>query len=502
MDMRIKTLLLIAAAILGAGCRRAPQEIVIFHTNDIHGHFLPEPAAWREDQALVGGFAVLYDELQRQRARYPQSLYLDAGDLMTGNPVCNLEYNGVKGGALLEMLRLCGVSAMALGNHEFDLGVEHVRDFVAAAPFPVLCCNLRERSSGQPLAQPAVVLRVGRLRVGIIGVILDNLAASAARKNIEPFDVLASAAAVQEQIDKLDPATDLLVLLTHLGFDSDSILATRIRGVDVIVGGHSHTRLSEPRRVNGVIIAQAGSYAKNLGVLRLTVAADSVAASDGELLELAVPAALPPSPVGNLADSLAGVIHREYGHIIGDVATPWIRSYFTGSNAGNWICDRLRERYRADIALINAGGIRADLAPGPVSRLDVAQMLPFSNSVVTFAARGAELRKMAQEQARAQGLREHGALEMSGVTIDYRKQDGSVAVTAVDAGGVPLRDERIYRVVSIDYVAISQSDRYLRFQPREIEATGEMITDVIMDEIQRHAGPLTADGTPRLREVP
>lgn len=498
---RLGVLFLVGLALL-AGCRTSPRDVVIFHTNDIHGRFLPEPAAWRDDRALAGGFAALFHQLELQRALHPHSIYLDAGDLMTGNPLCNVVYNGVQGGALLELLKRSGVSAMALGNHEFDLGPDHIRDFVAAAPFPLVCANLRERAGGLPLAAPATVVRVAGIRVGIIGLIMDDLGASMARRNSEPFEVLDAATTAQEQIDKLDPATDLIVLLTHMGLDADSVLATRIRGADVIVGGHSHTRLLRPRRVNGVLIVQAGSYAKNLGVLKLTVAADSVSAYSGELVELLVPPELPPSPVSALVDSFENVIRREFGQIIGDLAEPWVRSYYSGSNVGNWICDRLRERYKADIALVNAGGIRTDLAPGPVSKLDIAELLPFSNSVVIFEARGAALRKLAIEQARAQGLHAHGALEMSGISIQYRKRGGEVEVAAVHVAGRPLQDAQAYRIVSIDYVATSQPDKYLAFQPQAIESAGELISDVITAEIQKTTGPLRADGTPRLREIP
>ena len=492
--------LLLMAAFFG-GCRSAPRDIVIFHTNDIHGRFTAEPADWREDRALTGGVTALSYYLDSLRRACPRSLYVDAGDLMTGNPVCNIEYNGVTGGALLEMLHRCGVSAMCLGNHEFDLGADHLRDFMAASPYPVLCANLRDKSSGARVTSASRTVTAQGLRVGLVGVLLDDVAGVVSRKALEPFVVDDAAASAQREIDRLDPSTDLIVILSHLGVDDDSLMATKLHHADVIVGGHSHTRLAKPMHVNGVVIVQAGSYLKNLGVLRLQVDGDSVVADSGYLIELRLPKNPPRNDVASLADSLEIVIQSQYGQVIGDLETPWQSSYNSGSNVGNWICDRLRERYRTDVALVNAGGIRSNIDPGPVTKLDVLQLLPFANGMVLFDATGSELRKLAQEQARAQSLHTHGVLEMSGMIVEFSARDGGVIVKNVKAGGKALDDTRTYRVVSIDYVALSQWDRYLSFEPRAVEATGELLGDVVIEEIARIRLPIRADDAPRLVEV-
>jgi 2',3'-cyclic-nucleotide 2'-phosphodiesterase (5'-nucleotidase family) len=132
-----------------------------------------------------------------------------------------------------------------------------------------------------------------------------------------------------------------------------------------------------------------------------------------------------------------------------------------------------------------------------VTKLDVVQLLPFSNSVVLFNATGAALRKMAEEQARAQGLRTHGVLEMSGLSVEFSAQGGNVIVKNARAAGKPLEDTRIYRVASIDYVALSQWDRYLGFEPSAVTATGELLSEVVMEEIAKSKSPIHADATPR-----
>ena len=493
--------LLLALSLTLTGCQAEPRSLVIFHTNDIHGHFVPERAAWRTDSALVGGVAALEKHLQDLRVAHPHSLYLDAGDLMTGNPICNLEFNGVKGGALQEILHRLDISAECLGNHEFDLGAAHVRSFIVASPYPILCANMRDKSGQQPLTAAVHQVTENGIRIAIIGLILNDLKDVVAKANIQDFVVADAAVTAQKHIDELDPVTDLIVLLTHNGLDNDSLLATQIHGADIIVGGHSHTRLNEPRRVNNVIIVQAGSYCKNLGVLEVTVAGDTVSSYQGRLQELLYDERMTRTSLAAFADSMDVVIHARYGQVIGELAERWTPGYYSGSNVGNWICDRLRERYHADVAFVNSGGIRTSLESGPVTMLDIMGLLPFENFVSTFDATGEELMQTVTEQARAQGLEQHGALEMSGMSIGYRKQNGNIEIMQATVGDKPLTADQNYRIVTIDYVSVSQPDRYLGFTPRNQETTNSLLSEVIMEEIKSGKAPIRADATPRLREV-
>jgi 2',3'-cyclic-nucleotide 2'-phosphodiesterase (5'-nucleotidase family) len=490
-----------ALAILICGFSPQPRELVIFHTNDIHGHFTAEPASWRKDHALVGGIAALSYDLDSLRKVYPHSIYLDAGDLMTGNPVCNIDYNGLKGGALPEMLYRCGIAAECLGNHEFDLGADHLRDWVKRAPYPLVCANLLDKSSASPLAAATQILNVDGLRVGVIGLILDELGSVASRRATSQFTEEDAATTAQKQIDALKGQCDFVVLLTHEGVEDDSTLATKIHGAQVIVGGHSHTRLDKPGRVNGVIIVQAGSHLKNLGILQLKIAADTVTSYDGKLIELVRPDKKITSPAALMADSLEVRIQAEYGQVIGEIGETWAKGYFDPSNVGNWICDLLKNRYKTDVAFVKGGGIRADLPAGPVTRLKIVEMLPFVNSVVMFDAKGEDLLTVALEQARAQGLHAHGCLEMSGMSVTWAKRDGKVEIRDVRIGGQPIDPTRNYRIATIDYVAQSQWGEYLKFQPKDVQATGDVISDVVTDAIRQSHSPLHADSTHRLQEI-
>ena len=496
-----KLILLLVFCTISISCAETPKEIAIFHTNDIHGHFTPEPAVWRKDHALVGGFNALSGYLNKYRAQYPRSLYLDAGDVMTGNPICNMEFNGVTGGALPVMLKRIGIDAGCLGNHEFDQGVPHLKDYITASPYPILCANLIDIETGRCAATPVRIFVQNGLRVGVVGLLLKDLIGHTSRKNTESIRVDDLVSVAQKYIDELDPKTDLIILLTHNGVDEDSVLACRVHNADVIVGGHSHTRLEQPLVVNKMIIVQAGSACNNLGLLDLTVAGDTVTSYNGKLIELLADSVKPMPEVAALADSFDILIEQEYGQTIGELKAPWLHKYYECSNVGSWICDRLAARYKTDVAFVNAGGIRTDLNAGPITKLDVLKILPFMNSVVIFEATGAELLKTAEEQALAQGLQKHGALEMSGLNVTYKKSKDHVQVVEAKINGKPVVPAQVYRVATVDYVTGSAPDKYLGFTAKVKENTDELLSEVIMDEVKKASRPIEDIKVQRLQEI-
>jgi len=479
-----------------------PRAVTILHVNDIHGHFLPESALRQGDTVQIGGFAALSHYLREERAGNPHTLFLNAGDLMTGNPICNMEHRGVFGGALVELLEMLDCDADVIGNHEFDISQDNARKLAAMSAYPTLCANIVD-TAGQLFAPAAVTTcEVNRLRIGIIGLVLDDLPHVANPAHLEGLQVKDIAETAQEYIDELDPVTDLIILLTHNGFDNDRELARQVEGADIIVGGHSHTRLSEPVRENRILIVQAGSYLKDLGVLDLEVAGDTVYSCRNRLVPLLVSGTQPDSTVVAFCDSLEAVLDAEYGQVIGQLAADWIHGYEEESNVGSWICDRLREAFKADVALVNAGGIRTDIPAGPVTKLHVAQLLPFNNSIVLFSATGTELQRFAGRQGRVQAFREHGIVEMSGMKIAYRQRGGEIEIVNCEIGNEPLDIEREYQIVSIDYVAESQYERYLDFRPQNIQYTGQMISDFIIEELKKSKGPIFSEVEGRLKRVP
>lgn len=475
---------LILAALFTA-LSSAAEEITILYTNDIHGSFLPQKARWREDGRLVGGFEALADKVRAMRAEGRSMLLLDAGDLMTGNPVCDLEVGGARGGALVELMNAVEYDAMALGNHEFDISQENARLLLDMAQFPVLCCNVVYEDGSLFTGQAAVVKEVGKLKIGIIGVMTEGLQGVVQQDKIKGLRVLKARETVQALADSLDPLTDLLVVLSHMGAEDDRELAEEIRNVDVIVGGHSHTRIKKPELINGVLVVQTGGKLTEVGQLHLKVEGDRVVESDGELTNLWIDEMSPQPDIRASVEKYQDIVEESFGEVLGHLKVAWKRSGGSESNIGNWITDVMREFFDADFAVLNSGGIRKDLQPGPIRRLDVYEILPFENEVCQFRCIGEDLLKMIQKNAESQTRDSYGILQISGIRYAFRTDSGNQAkVMEAEIGGKPIDPSAVYDGVSVDFVLLSQGEKYMGFIPDDIYRTGHLLNDLVAKAVE------------------
>jgi 2',3'-cyclic-nucleotide 2'-phosphodiesterase (5'-nucleotidase family) len=272
--------------------------------------------------------------------------------------------------------------------------------------------------------------------------------------------------------------------------EGDRELARTVDGVDVIVGGHSHTRITTPEVVNGVVIVQAGAHNRNLGKLVLQVENDSVVAHEGGLIEL-WPREGGRDDLREMVGEWEVRIEKEFGRVIGRLVTAWDRSYHGESNIGNWLCDRLREHTETDFAVLNSGGIRKNLGSGPVTKLDIMEVLPFANLVTTFTCTGEELLSIMETNARAAAFESHGILQVSGIRYGYRRTGDTVELLDPTVGGRPVDPEATYRGATVDYVAVGNGERYFGFVPDDPESSGVKIADVILDAVE--AAPAAID---------
>ncbi|HEX7571922.1 MAG TPA: metallophosphatase, partial [Bacteroidota bacterium] len=308
----------IACLTAAGGCAPA-RTLTILHTNDMHASFMPHETFWVKStpRPLVGGFAELKFIADSIRSSKPSTLMLDAGDVMTGNPITERAWGGAKGGALFAMMDSIGYDAWCPGNHDFDVSQDNLRALVRIATFPTVCANLVDTLGRYPVGNvPYVVIERGGLRLGIIGLISQELYDLVNQNNLTGLRVLSPVKTAQKFIDELKPKTDLVIALTHQGVEEDSQLAAGVHGLAIIVGGHSHTRLRHPKVVDGVLIVQTGSNTENLGELDITVRGGHITQYDGNLISLWTGEKRPPSSVSVIADSMQREIDREYDQVI------------------------------------------------------------------------------------------------------------------------------------------------------------------------------------------
>jgi 2',3'-cyclic-nucleotide 2'-phosphodiesterase (5'-nucleotidase family) len=474
-----------------------PKTITILHTNDMHASFIPHEAFWVKEnpKPLVGGFNELSFAVDSVRRVKPSTLLLDAGDVMTGNPITEYTYGGAEGGALFEMMNRIGYELWTPGNHDFDISAANLRKLTAIAKFPTISANILDTLNQFPVNNKEyLIVEKNGLKIGIIGIMSDDFYNLVNQNSGAGIKILPTIETVQRLAALLQPRTDLLIALTHQGVDEDSILATKVEGLDVIVGGHSHTRLKHPKRVNGVLIVQTGSNCENLGVLDLKVEKHHVVSYDGSLIPLWYDAARPRTDLSSFIDSLKLVIDQDYSKVIATLKTDWNRGRGE-SGIGNFIADAQREAAGADAGFMNSSGIRKDLAAGPITKRDIFEILPFRNILVTFKLTGKQIRSMIEFS-----LTEHTGVQTSGIQCEWRKKvDGGIEFTSFLVNGKPLDENKTYIGAASDYM-MGESEKYFGLKPLKLTVLNQTVFSAIEMKV-RAAKEISSEIEHRLKLV-
>ncbi|MFZ5517602.1 MAG: bifunctional metallophosphatase/5'-nucleotidase [Candidatus Zhuqueibacterota bacterium] len=471
------------------GTDSSRKTITILHTNDIHAGFVPVSIKSKEPQGgtrWVGGVQALNHYISKFRAEQPQLLLLDAGDFMTGNPISDIEVDSARGGALIHFFNYMKYYGMTLGNHEFDISVANVRNLIRLCNFPVVSANLFTEDGALFTEKPYVIFTKADLKIGVIGVIVDDLKDYINMPQRNQVIVRPAIPIVDSLAQVIDPLTDLIIVLSHRGLDADYEMASNVGpAVDIIIGGHSHSRLKEPVRVNGKYIVQAGSNCMNLGHIDVTVAADTVQQFTYELIPLENEGVAPDSSLQKEIAIYENQINAEYDRVIGELVAPWHRNSEGESNIGNFIADCIRTYCEADFAVINSGGIRRDLDSGVIKKLDIKNILPFNNSLCKFEMTGANLLNVIHNNALAAMDKQGGILQVSGLTIAIEKKgDGSIKILKAHVNGKKIDPQRIYTGATVDFV-LANYEKYLYSKPEKVIDLMIPLTEVVVKAIEQ-----------------
>ncbi len=438
-----------------------PVALTILHTNDTHGHLLPfrYPASASAAPGFetlmtgveLGGIARRATLVRRvreeQAARGIPVLLVDAGDFTAGT-VFSLEYGGR---ADLDAMGALDYTLGILGNHELDQPRSGLERLIAAAPFPLLSTNLVDRSTGKPLATPWIIREVGGLRVAVFGLLTRDAADyAAARDGLLVEDEIATALATAAQLRK---QADVVIAVSHCGQRLDEKIAAAVPDIDVIVGGHSHSRLPSGDLVwrsqtlsvddvGGAVVVQAHQWGGELGRLDLLLARDRqgrwrVVRYQARLIPIS--ADVPEDPAtAAIVERYWRPIAARYGEVLGQAAGDFA-SQGNDQAEYNLMADAMRTSLRTDVHLENLGGVRAPLVKGPITMADLVAMDPFDDNLVTCRLRGRELARLLAEQVPA----------VSGVR--YRVEGRRL--TEANVGGRALAPDRIYAVSTNSYFA-------------------------------------------------
>ena len=489
-------------------------DIVILHTNDVHG--------------AIAGYAKVAALKDAYEARGAYVLLMDAGDFIQGDPTVSTS----EGATAVELMNLAGYDVVSLGNHEFDYGYQNLKDLEADADFAIVDANVLY--NGRVAFEDNLVFTApDGTKIGVFGLDTPETATKAHPAKIQGVTFLAGEDlydCAQEQVDALTAeGCNYVICLGHLGIDDESAgnrsidLLEKVEGIDVFIDGHSHSTYEDVKtaaggtgKVGDTLVTSTGTKLESIGVVTID--------AEGVITTSTTPVADLTAEDADVAARAAAIqkeIDDEYGTVFAktEVALngerePGNRTEET--NLGDLITDALvwgaeREGTEVDAAVTNGGGIRASIAAGDITKKDINTVLPFGNTLSIVQVTGAELLEALEASTYCTPTSIGGFPQVSGIefTVDTTKAydqgelyPGSTyygpksiqRVTIETVGGEPFDANATYTIATNDFMAAG-GDTYYAFAAASVNydlglSMDEVVMDYITDELK---GTVTAE---------
>ncbi|MES3033433.1 MAG: 5'-nucleotidase C-terminal domain-containing protein [Gemmatimonadota bacterium] len=497
----------------GAGSPAPAMRFRVIGTNDFHGGFEPRLGARGLRYGGAGAFVATIRRAQAECAP-PScwSIIVDGGDEFQGTPASNLAY----GRTVVTLFDSLGMTAAALGNHEFDYGQDTLRARIRQASYPILSANIRDTLGNLlPWIRQDTIVQRGPFRVGIIGISTIETPSTTRAVNVSDVRFLETAPVVSARAKALRAAgANVIVVTGHVGgfcnaqgvcngeiFDMVNRLT---EPVDVVVSGHSHSFVNT--RLRGVPIVQARSSGAAIDVVDIAVG-DTSARQPGDIagsrvlrsdvVDVLADSIVPDAQAERIAraatDAVAPIIARPVGRITTD-----LRRDGTQYALGNLIADAIRERTRSDIGIVNNGGIRANLLAGDVNYGRLYEVQPFGNTLVTMRVRGDALRAYLTQVVAGTTPRDH----VSGVQLQYdARRPADDRLVGVTIGGRALDPSRTYTITMNDYMATGGDGLVLAKKAAAVTDTKIVDLDALVDYVRARPQGVAPPAVDRIQAV-
>ncbi len=470
------------------------KKFTILHSNDMHGDFLAEVQG--EEGRLIGGLALLSGFINKVRQEEENVLYLISGDMVQGSLI-DSEYRGV---STIEVMNYLAPDIVALGNHEFDYGLPHLLFLEKMANFPIVNANLYINRYNKRLMRPYVILNKAQFDILFTGIITEKVMDSIKQdKLISSFVTLEEASS---EIGKICNAyknddIDLTVLLTHIGFESDVQLAKLLKpewGVDIIIGGHSHTILEKPAIVNNVLIVQAGVGTDQIGRLDIVVDDDTNSVVDykWQVIPIDGKLAKPDTQLEQFIASYQETVDRKYNTIICKLSkkhTHPRREIET--SLGNLIADAFGEVAECDVMLVGSGSIRIKEIGPLITLKDLSICFPYNDTLTRYVIEGEKLKRIFAHIMRPENRKGEGeCYQVNGkVRAIYNDTDQQLISLKID--NQEVQDTGLYKICMQGY-HFRNSGAYLNVTNNELLESGKSkvvstsARDVLEEYLRNH----------------
>ncbi|RHW41953.1 bifunctional metallophosphatase/5'-nucleotidase [Neobacillus notoginsengisoli] len=428
------------------------QEITIIQQNDTHGCLeMHEELFWGAKGPYLkkaGGFSRINQYVKDAKNKNPKVLFLDGGDLFHGT----LPLVSSKGSAILPILKEMELDGFVPGNWDFAYGREQLKQLAESLPFPAIACNVKDEESGKTLFEPYFIKEMQGVKVGVIGLTYPYVDQTMARSFSKGLVFSKGLDEVRDIVQILKPATDLIVLLSHMGLPLDVKLASIVDGIDILLSGHSHDRVSKPIMVNDTIVVQAGSNSSFLGRLDIAIDNGRITGVNYQLIDIDEQLA-EDSVVEELVQTAVGRYENEKKEIAGQTNSMLHRMTLNEAPMDQLITDAYMHSLSCDAAFSHGWRYGPPQAPGSLSMYDLHSIIPTNPKLFTLEVEGKELlnilEKNLEQVFSSDPFQQKGGyiLRSSGLFMTYKPYNPKGhRIQTLQVGGKDINLSKTYKI--------------------------------------------------------
>lgn len=449
------------------------KKLTLLHSNDMHGDFLAEQVA----DDLVGGVSMLSGYVNKVRKEEKNAIYCIAGDMFRGS-VIDSEYRGI---STIEIMNMLAPDVVTIGNHETDYGVAHLLFIEKCAKFPIINANLHITTNNARLFKPHHIIEINGMKILFIGILTESVLSQTRSESligtfVDVHEAAQEVARICNAYNAMD--IDCTVLLTHIGYEEDKKLAAQLDpalGVDIIIGGHSHTFIEQPETVNGILIAQAGTGTDQIGRFDLEIDTDQNCVHSYKWNSIPISEETCPKDLAleEVLSYYKVATEKKYSRIVTRLKRRLTHpSRYQETELGNLIADIFRESKNLDLMLLGSGSVR-NTEMGPIVLLsDLTECFPYDDMMHRLLVKGSQLKRMIRYMLRDE-VWEGSHCEFyqfsQGMRVVYDK--ASREFKEFSLGGEPVEDEKIYKI-GIQHFHYLNLEEFFNVPLKEIAENG------------------------------
>lgn len=468
------------------------KNLTILHSNDMHGDFVEKNI----DGMYVGGISMLSGYVSQVRKENENTLYVIAGDMFRGS-VIDSEYKGM---STIEILNMLAPDVVTLGNHEVDYGLAHLLFVEKCANFPIINANMYITTNHKRLFDSHIILEVDGMNILFIGILTEEVIASTKQDPL--IGAIVDVEEAAREVGKICNSyksidIDFTILLTHIGLDKDIELAENLDprwGVDLIIGAHSHTLMSETIEVNGIPIAQAGEGTSQVGRFDITINTDT-----NDIHEYTWQCVPINEKTTHKDVHLEKIVHeykKETDKKYNRVITRFMDEYThpernMETEIGKLFADAIKDSLGVDLVFLGSGSIR-DKTLGPIVLYqDLLQIFPYNDELSRLFVNGSQVKTMVKHILREESFQNTTEFYQfsRGFRVEYNKD--AQALVSVSYNGIEIKDDDVFTLALQEYhlknmesfLNVSLEEVSQNKKPKVLSTSG---TDLLEEYLSTH----------------